>query len=87
MAIGTQFGFLLAGLAPSVVSAIGTGRDDWIGVAIFTAAVCALSATAISTARETFRRPTAELGQPDVRSYQLGHPPIAVAGVPQPRHD
>jgi MFS family permease len=63
MAIGTQFGFLLAGLAPSVVSAIGAGRDDWIGVAIFTAAVCALSATAIATGRETFRRPTAELGR------------------------
>ncbi|WP_086661882.1 MFS transporter [Lentzea kentuckyensis] len=63
MAIGTQFGFLLAGLAPSVVSAIGSGREDWVGVAIFTAAVCALSATSIATARETFRRPTAELGR------------------------
>lgn len=62
MAIGTQFGFLLAGLAPSVVSAIGSGRDGWIGVAIFTAAVCAVSATAVATGRETFRRPTAELG-------------------------
>ncbi|MET8763870.1 MFS transporter [Lentzea sp. NPDC004782] len=64
MAIGTQFGFLLAGFAPSVVSAIGSGRDGWTAVAIFTAAVCAMSAAAISTARETFRRPTAELGQP-----------------------
>ncbi len=63
MAIGTQFGFAIAGLAPSVVSAIGSGRDDWIGVAIFTAAVCAVSATAIATGRETFRRPTAELGR------------------------
>jgi MFS family permease len=64
MAIGTQFGFLLAGFAPSVVSAIGSGRDGWTAVAIFTAAVCAMSAAAISTARETFRRPTAQLGQP-----------------------
>ncbi|MEV6237700.1 MFS transporter [Lentzea sp. NPDC051838] len=64
MAIGTQFGFAIAGLAPSVVSAIGSGRDGWVGVAIFTAAVCALSAAAIATGRETFRRPTAELGLP-----------------------
>ncbi|MCX2953916.1 MFS transporter [Lentzea sp. NEAU-D7] len=63
MAIGTQIGFAVAGFAPSVVAAIGSGRDDWIGVAIFTAAVCAVSATAIATGRETFRRPTAELGR------------------------
>ncbi|HUQ60133.1 MFS transporter [Lentzea sp.] len=63
MAIGTQFGFAIAGLAPSVVAAIGSGREDWVGVAIFTAAVCALSAAAIATGRETFRRPTAELGR------------------------
>ncbi|MFD4676392.1 MFS transporter [Lentzea sp. NPDC058450] len=63
MAIGTQIGFAIAGFAPSVVAAIGSGREDWIGVAIFTAAVCALSAAAIATGRETFRRPTAELGR------------------------
>ncbi|MEV6711613.1 MFS transporter [Lentzea sp. NPDC051208] len=63
MAIGTQIGFAVAGFAPSVVAAIGSGRDDWIGVAIFTAVVCAISATAIATGRETFRRPTAELGR------------------------
>ncbi|GGM86648.1 MFS transporter [Lentzea pudingi] len=57
MAIGTQIGFAIAGLAPSVVAAIGSGRDDWIGVAIFTAAVCALSAAAIATGRETFNAP------------------------------
>ncbi|MFS8103080.1 MHS family MFS transporter [Lentzea alba] len=63
MAIGTQFGFAIAGLAPSVVSAIGSGRDGWVGVAIFTAGVCVLSAAAIATGRETFRLPTAELGR------------------------
>ncbi|PWK85492.1 hypothetical protein C8D88_106120 [Lentzea atacamensis] len=68
MAIGTQVGFAIAGLAPSVVSAIGSGRDDWVGVAIFTAAVCVLSAAAIATGRETFRRPTAELGRPALGS-------------------
>ncbi|WP_394617071.1 MFS transporter [Lentzea sp. JNUCC 0626] len=63
MAIGTQIGFAIAGFAPSVVAAIGSGREDWIGVAIFTAAVCALSAAAIATGRETFRLRTSELGR------------------------
>ena len=63
MAIGTQIGFAVAGFAPSVVAAIGSGKQDWLGVAIFTAAVCALSAASIATARETYRRPTAELGR------------------------
>ena len=39
--------------------AIGTQ----IGFATFTAAVCALSAVSIATGRETFKRPTAELGR------------------------
>lgn len=71
MAIGTQIGFAIAGLAPSVVAAIGSGRDDWIGVAVFTAVVCAVSAAAIATGRETFKRPTAELG----RTAQESHVP------------
>lgn len=62
MAIGTQIGFAVAGFAPSVVAAIGSGKDDWLGVAIFTAAVCAVAAVAAATARETYRVPTAELG-------------------------
>ncbi|MEU5258765.1 MFS transporter [Amycolatopsis sp. NPDC021455] len=62
MAIGTQIGFAVAGFAPSVVAAIGSAKDDWLGVAIFTAAVCVVAATAAATARETFRVPTARLG-------------------------
>ncbi|MEQ0560069.1 MFS transporter [Amycolatopsis sp. NEAU-NG30] len=62
MAIGTQVGFAVAGFAPSVVSAIGSARQDWLGVAIFTAAVCVLAAAAAATARETYRVPTADLG-------------------------
>ncbi|ANZ41137.1 MFS transporter [Lentzea guizhouensis] len=71
MAIGTQIGFAIAGLAPTVVAAIGSGKDDWIGVAIFTAAVCAVSAAAIATGRETFRRPTAELGRPELTGVRV----------------
>ncbi|MGW3958981.1 MFS transporter [Amycolatopsis sp. NPDC005003] len=62
MAIGTQIGFAVAGFAPSIVAAIGSGKQDWLGVAIFTAAVCAVAALAAATARETYRVPTAQLG-------------------------
>ncbi|MFB9688071.1 MFS transporter [Amycolatopsis plumensis] len=62
MAIGTQIGFAVAGFAPSVVAAIGSGKQDWLGVAIFTAAVCVVAALAAATARETHRVPTAQLG-------------------------
>jgi hypothetical protein len=62
MAIGTQIGFAVAGFAPSVVAAIGSGKSDWLGVSIFTAAVCVMAAIAAATARETYRVPTAELG-------------------------
>ncbi|QKV81038.1 MHS family MFS transporter [Amycolatopsis sp. Hca4] len=62
MAIGTQIGFAVAGFAPSVVAAIGSGKGDWLGVAIFTAAVCVVAALAAATARETYRVPTAQLG-------------------------
>lgn len=62
MAIGTQIGFAVAGFAPSVVAAIGSGKEDWLGVAIFTAAVCVVAAAAAATARETHRVPTASLG-------------------------
>ncbi|MER6668331.1 MFS transporter [Amycolatopsis japonica] len=62
MAIGTQIGFAIAGFAPSVVAAIGSGKDDWLGVAVFTAAVCLLSAAAALTARETHDVPTKDLG-------------------------
>ncbi|WIX99412.1 MFS transporter [Amycolatopsis mongoliensis] len=63
MAIGTQIGFAVAGFAPSVVAAIGSAKEDWLGVAIFTAAVCVVTAAAAATARETHRVPTAELGR------------------------
>jgi MFS family permease len=67
MAIGTQIGFGLSGLA--VTSAAGIvspggwlGLQGWTGVAIFTAILCAISAVAVATARETHRVPTADLG-------------------------
>ncbi|WP_309238053.1 MFS transporter [Streptomyces albidus (ex Kaewkla and Franco 2022)] len=63
MAVGTQIGFAIAGFAVSFAEQIaGPGGDGWMGVATFTAAICAVSAIAVATARETHRVPTSELG-------------------------
>lgn len=69
MAIGTQIGFAVAGFA--VASAAGIvspggwlGLQGWVGVGIFTAILCAISAVAVATARETHKVPTDQLGLP-----------------------
>ena len=69
-AIGTQIGFAISGFVPSVAAALaGAGRGAWLGVAVFTAALCLVSAIAVATGRETYRIPTAQLGlnQPGTR--------------------
>ncbi len=64
MAIGTQLGFLLAGFAPSIVTALGGVREGgWVVISIFTAVVCIIAALSASTARETKDVPTALLGR------------------------
>jgi MFS family permease len=66
MAIGTQIGFAIAGFTPSISTAIaGPKSANWVGVAIFTAALCLVNVVAVATGRETFRTPTAELGLKD----------------------
>ncbi|WP_439029346.1 MFS transporter [Gordonia terrae] len=63
MAIGTQLGFLVAGFAPSIVTALGGVREGgWVVISIFTAVVCLISAAAALTARETKDVPTTMLG-------------------------
>jgi MFS family permease len=63
MAIGTQLGFLLAGFAPSIVTALGGVREGgWTVISAFTAVVCLIAAAAASTARETKDVPTELLG-------------------------
>ncbi|MEV7085031.1 MFS transporter [Streptomyces sp. NPDC093085] len=63
MAIGTQIGFAVAGFAVSFAAQIaGPDGDNWVGVALFTAAFCLLSSVAVVTGRETFRVPTGALG-------------------------
>ena len=65
MAIGTQFGFGLAGFTPTIAAALaGTGSDGWSRVAIFAAGACAISAIAVATGpKKTHLIPTTELGQ------------------------
>jgi len=64
MAIGTQLGFLLAGFAPSIVTALGGVREGgWVVISAFTAVVCVIAAASAATARETKNVPTALLGR------------------------
>ncbi|MEV0491181.1 MFS transporter [Streptomyces atratus] len=64
MAIGTQCGFAIAGFAVTFAAEIaGPNGRNWTGVAFFTAAMCAVSAIAALTARETCKVPTGELGR------------------------
>ncbi|MBZ4019930.1 MFS transporter [Streptomyces purpurogeneiscleroticus] len=64
MAIGTQIGFAVAGFAVSIAERIaGSGGTNWLGVAAFTAGTCVICSLAVLTGRETYRVPTALLGE------------------------
>jgi MFS family permease len=64
VAIGTQLGFLLAGFAPTIVTALGGVREGgWVVISIFTAVVCVIAAASALTARETKDVPTVLLGK------------------------
>jgi MFS family permease len=63
MAIGTQFGFAIAGFMPSVAAAITpASRDGWLPAAILTLVCCVVAALATLGMRETYRIPLRELG-------------------------
>ena len=63
MAIGTQLGFLMAGFAPTIVTAFGgVEPGGWVVSAIFTGIIATIAIGAALTARETKNVPTAELG-------------------------
>jgi hypothetical protein len=67
MAIGTQLGFLMAGFAPTIVTALGGVQEGgWVVTAGFTAVIAIIAAVAASTARETRDVPTDLLGLKDV---------------------
>ncbi len=65
MAIGTQFGFALAGFTPTIASAlIGSDSSNWVRVALFMVITCAISAMAVGTGpRATHRVATGDLGR------------------------
>ena len=63
LAIGTQLGFLVAGFAPAIVTALGGVQDGgWVVISVFTAVVCLIATAAALTAKETKDVPTALLG-------------------------
>jgi MFS family permease len=63
LAIGTQLGFLVAGFAPAIVTALGGVKEGgWVVISIFTAVVCLIASAAALTARETKDVPTSLLG-------------------------
>lgn len=64
VAIGTQLGFLMAGFAPSIVTALGgVGHENsWVIISVFTAAICVIASLAALTARETAHTPTEAIG-------------------------
>jgi MFS family permease len=70
-AIGSQFGFLLAGFAPSIgYLLLVDGVNGWIPVAIFAAACGLVSALTVFTARETYNVPLEQLGKPQAASQR-----------------
>jgi MFS family permease len=76
VAIGTQIGFLLAGFAPTIVTALGGVQEGgWVVISIFTAVVCVIAAGAALTARETKDVPTELLGHksPDTPAELVHH--------------
>ena len=75
-AIGTQFGFALAGFTPTIASAlIGSTADNWGRVAMFTVTACVISAIAVATGpRATHLLATSDLGGPDSSEHSPGSP-------------
>jgi MFS family permease len=62
VAIGTQIGFALGGLAPTLATAIaGKGTDGWVPVAALVLGASTLAAIGVATARETYNKPLREL--------------------------
>ncbi|WP_314414920.1 MFS transporter [Streptomyces kroppenstedtii] len=79
MAVGTQIGFAVAGFAVTFAAQIaGPDGDDWLSVAVFTAALCVPPVIAALTARETHKVPTEHLGE---RSNQESTDVLSPSGV------
>lgn len=79
MAIGTQFGFALAGFTPTIATSLMDGdADNWYKVALFACGAVVLSALAVlSGPRDTHLVPTAQLG--GARDEALNGAAVSVA--------
>jgi len=74
LAIGTQLGFLMAGFAPAIVTALnGVREGGWVVIGMFTAVICLIAAGSALTARETKDVPTELLGRPQEDAENLVH--------------
>jgi MFS family permease len=83
MAIGTQIGYAIGGFAPTAAKAIaGDGPDGWIPVAGYVLVSSLIAAAAVATARETFRKPLAEIdGRTDASTAAAAPRALTGAGV------
>lgn len=81
MAIGTQFGFALAGFTPTIAGALlGGDAKNWLNVALFTAGACLVSAIAVATGpKATHLLRTRDVG---VRSERVADRRAARVGAP-----
>ncbi|MFZ1994454.1 MAG: MFS transporter [Solirubrobacteraceae bacterium] len=80
MAIGTQIGFALGGLAPTVADWIaGKGTGGWVPVAAMTFGASVLAAIAVATARET-----AHVSLAEIDGIELDAAPTAAATTGEP---
>jgi MFS family permease len=75
LALGTQLGFVMAGFAPTLVTALGGVQPGgWKVTAIFTGIIAVIATVSALTARETRDVPTEQLGLRDVH-----HRPASVS--------
>ena len=83
MAIGTQFGFALAGFTPTIAAALlGDAGDGWPKVAGFAVVACVISAVAVATGPNgTHKVPTSELGRRTVRAPAPVRPAAVTRGA------
>jgi MFS family permease len=78
LALGTQIGFAVSGgLAPAVATYLaGPDLQSWIGPAVFVSAMCAISALAALTAKETAHRTLAEIDE--LHGLRTGAAPVRI---------
>ncbi|MDN5860719.1 MAG: MHS family MFS transporter [Pseudonocardia sp.] len=81
MALGTQLGFIVAGFAPAIMTAIDASTDGWFMVALFAAVCMFLAAGSSLTARESNRTTLDKLGEKDAvgtAGHRTGTPETAL---------